>query len=96
MILVVELRMTCLSHPAQWEGLTRDGQVIYVRYRWGTLQVGVGATLHEAAGQYTIRKHLGDGYDGSLTYEELQSATRDEVSWPCAVDPSQHELSFFK
>jgi hypothetical protein len=36
---VSKLIQTCKGSPSQWEGLTDDGQFIYVRYRWGCLSI---------------------------------------------------------
>jgi len=45
---VSKLTQSCKGSPSQWEGLTDDGQFIYVRYRWGCLAIGSGKTLDEA------------------------------------------------
>ena len=82
MIDVVELEQTCRACPAQWEGRTADGRHVYVRYRFGWLQVGVGATLEDAIDDETITLKLGDGMDGFLTYSQLIAATQDQVRWP--------------
>jgi len=47
---VSKLTQTCKGSPSQWEGLTDDGQFIYVRYRWGCLSIGSGKTMDEAVG----------------------------------------------
>jgi hypothetical protein len=47
---VVALKKTSLACPSQWEGVLEDGRVIYVRYRWGELSVGVGDDVDEAVG----------------------------------------------
>lgn len=79
---VLELRRTCRSHPAQWEGRTADGRFIYVRYRWGQLQVGFGATIEEAVeDEKTFVRNLGGPYDGVLEYADLVAATPG-IEWP--------------
>ena len=83
MIVVNELELTCSACPAQWEGRTNDGRWVYVRYRSGFLQVGVGDTLSEAVGSDAIIRKVGDGADGYMTYEELREVTRGLVDWPC-------------
>jgi hypothetical protein len=45
---VSKLTQTCKGNLSQWEGLTDDGQFIYVRYRWGCLSIGSGKTMDEA------------------------------------------------
>ena len=43
-----QLQQTCRACPSQWEGVTRRGVCVYIRYRWGVLQVGTGATMDAA------------------------------------------------
>lgn len=81
MKIVQELEQTCSACPAQWEGTTRDGERVYVRYRWGWLQVGFGKTLDDAIDDDTISKQIGDSYDGVMDYGQLKEAV-PEVSWP--------------
>lgn len=46
--LVTELTRTTIAAPAQWEGRLDDGRSLYVRYRHGTLRVGVGGGIEDA------------------------------------------------
>ena len=39
---VVALAKTCDVCPAQWEGVTDDGEEVYIRYRFGWLLALVG------------------------------------------------------
>jgi hypothetical protein len=82
MIDVTELTQTCDACPSQWEGRTADGRHVYVRYRWGCLQIGIGNSLHDAVNTDTITRQLGDNLHGVLSYTELKAATRDVVQWP--------------
>mgnify|MGYP007098879292 FL=1 len=34
--------------PSQWEGKTKDGQMVYIKYRNGYLSLGVGKDINEA------------------------------------------------
>ena len=48
---VAELKLTCGAAPSQWEGRLVDGRPIYIRYRWGTLQIHfgpIGGTVEDA------------------------------------------------
>jgi len=47
LIKVVEVWKTCDAFPAQWEGKTKDGKDVYVRYRWGNLTVQVANVTGE-------------------------------------------------
>jgi hypothetical protein len=83
-IRVVSIEQTCSACPTQWEGLTSDGRVVYVRYRWGWLSIGVGGTLEEAVGErryYGAR--LGGQWDGELEFDQLVEATQGVFEWPC-------------
>jgi hypothetical protein len=79
---VVELAQTCDSCPSQWEGRTEDGRYVYVRYRWGNLQVGFGPTIEAAIFDETIDRQIGDRLDGSLTYADLVTTTAAVIDWP--------------
>ncbi len=84
LIRVVSLQRTCQACPSQWEGRTDDGRWVYVRYRWGHLQVGIGPTLEDAVDNDSISLDLGDELDGVLSYDELRAATVECVEWPHA------------
>lgn len=45
---LVELKQTCSSCPAQWEGRSDDGLYLYFRYRFSRLTFGYGNTMDEA------------------------------------------------
>jgi hypothetical protein len=83
-IRISRLAQTCKTSPSQWEGLTEDGQFVYVRYRWGCLSIGSGKTLDEAArkGNNLFEKQLGERPDGSLEYDKLREVTAGVIDWP--------------
>lgn len=87
MIAVKSLTKTCDACPAQWEGETIDGRMVYVRYRWGYLSVCVspGPTtdvMDAVGGEEIFGAQLGDGLDGCLDVERLLASTADIVMWP--------------
>lgn len=83
MIPVAMVRMTCPASPSQWEGATADGRKVYVRYRWGMLRIGLGATFQEAVADHqTFHVVLGDSLHGHLTYAQLIAATVGIFEWP--------------
>ena len=83
MINIVEIRQTCMICPSQWEGRTADGRFVYVRFRWGYLQVGIGATDDEAVeDDGTFGVQLSDHLDGALSYQQLVDATLGLFTWP--------------
>ena len=83
---VSKLTQTCKASPSQWEGLTDDGQFIYVRYRWGCLSIGSGKTMDEAVenANNLFERVLGDKRDGSLEFDKLREATAGIIAWPDA------------
>ncbi len=76
-IVVIELSLTCIAAPSQWEGKTSDGQAISIRYRHGNLSIGLGATIDEAVGNRVRDEQLGDMYDGIMIFEDLLEAIPD-------------------
>lgn len=86
---VTSLTQACGACPAQWEGRTEDGRWIYVRYRWGALQIGVGDTIEQAIDRdddASYYRELGDGFDGFLTLAELREATNGVFEWPASAE----------
>jgi hypothetical protein len=86
-VTVLSIVKTCESSPAQWEGLTADGKVVYVRYRYGVLRVGIGADTDEAvenafAPDNACMSKLGEEWEGDLRYDEMTRATRNAFIWP--------------
>lgn len=68
--IVDDLIKTCSAYPSQWEGITKCGKDIYIRYRWGSLTLDIdGITV------YSLSK--GDGLDGYLDDSEMREALKD-------------------
>ncbi len=88
LIVVETLIRTCNRSPSQWEGKTADGRFLYVRYRWGLLEIGMGFTIDDAIDKSgnVFRKQLGGKLDGSMEFEELRQATTGLVAWPDTFD----------
>lgn len=89
---VVRLTKTAEACPSAWEGRTDTGEWVYVRYRWGSLTVGAGATRDEAVargiwegqgGRTVFAGELGDRLDSWLSFEELVRATAGTIAWDC-------------
>ena len=82
-IVVRHVRKTSQHHPAQWHGMTADDRHVYVRYRWGHLQVGIGDTFDDAVSDESILSvQRGGPYDGELPYADLVEATQGTMQWP--------------
>ena len=87
MIRLKWLKQVSEARPSQWEGETQDGQVIYFRYRYGMLQVGIGQDMWEAIDNSQVRT-LGSEYAGTMTLEDLKQATSDLIDWEVPGGPS--------
>jgi hypothetical protein len=83
-IIVTTLVRTSLRSPSQWEGQTSDGRTIYVRYRWGCLEIGLGTSLDDAVANSPklFEQQLGERYDGSMEIDQLRRATIGIIEWP--------------
>jgi hypothetical protein len=83
MIRVTEIRNTCSACPSQWEGLTDDEQVVYIRFRWGHLSVGVDHCLDEAICAAPIFTwDDSDMCNGVMDYGQLKELTGGVLELP--------------
>ena len=69
---VRNLRMTCPACPSQWEGRTPDNQHLYIRFRWGKLQIWL-----EGIEIFTFQPDPQDTLRGVMSLRELQLCTHD-------------------
>lgn len=84
-----DLAQTCRACPSQWEGPTLDGRFLYIRYRWGRLQAGVGPTLDLAVdstleiGDRTplFSQVIGERFDGVIQLAPVMVHLRSVVRW---------------
>ena len=75
-MILAELEMTCEACPSQWEGKLTDGRYVYVRYRWGVLQVGIGDTLSDAIeNRRSVWEKVNDSFHGVMDTEMMLSRT---------------------
>lgn len=84
---VVALKKTCIACPSQWEGILKDGRVVYARYRHGELSAGVGDDVDEAirngmSDQALFADYVGDGLDGFMDFEELKAHLYGLLEFP--------------
>jgi hypothetical protein len=72
---VTELVKSCEHCPAQWDGRTEDGRVLYVRYRYGRLSVQLGVDTGDefdgVNGALILQDAAGDQWDGSMETAEM-------------------------
>jgi hypothetical protein len=83
-IIVTTLFRTGDISPSQWEAETSDGRFLYVRYRWGRLEIGIGHSVADAVEHSgnLLDKELGGQLDGGMEIEELRQATTGLIEWP--------------
>ncbi len=72
------LTQTCSACPSQWEGTLEDGRMVYIRYRWGHLDVSVSKFATEnvydaVSGELLLDYFSGDDWDGFMTLAQLNS-----------------------
>ena len=41
-VIIAHLVQTSAAAPSQWEGSLADNRPVFIRYRWGTLQIQIG------------------------------------------------------
>ena len=77
MIEVKNLQKTCETCPSQWEFQTFQDRPVYVRYRWGTLDIRIGRPGKDVwdavNGPSIVYESLGEEFDGSLSWSEVES-----------------------
>jgi hypothetical protein len=84
---VVSLKLTCNACPSQWEGNLDDGRMIYVRYRWGGLNIRLSYLpstdiMDVLEGKSIFSETIGEGLDGFLEYDKLVEVTKEVIEWP--------------
>lgn len=69
---IKNLKNTCTACPAQWEAETEDGRIVYIRYRYGQLSMGIGKTLEDAIGDRdAVDIDHGGDLDGYMEEPEM-------------------------
>lgn len=87
MVVVKEIIKTCSACPSQWEGITDDNRMIYIRYRWGGLSVRLGEKDNMDISSAVRGKEIfcgtfGDGFDGVMEYSVLKEICKDILNLP--------------
>lgn len=88
---IKRVAQTCWAFPAQWEATTADGRWVYIRYRGGLLQVGIGPTLDDAIdatwtddgkGELLVKKQI-EGADspGEMSRDRMVGFTNHRLDW---------------
>jgi hypothetical protein len=92
-IVVTSIRCTGTACPWTLEGWTERGEKIFVRYRWGILDIRLGvAEVDEFASTFLMNRSIfqcefGTSVDGWLDYWTLKDLTKGVIEWPilCAA-----------
>jgi len=79
-----KLERTCFACPSQWEGELEDGRMIYIRYRWGCLEVSISGNATDdisdaVKGETIFQEYIGGDYDGVMDNEEMLSILKDVI-----------------
>lgn len=87
---VLALKKTSVACPSQWEGVLKDGRIVYARYRWGELTVGVGDGVDEAvrngvSDQAVYAGPVGHELDGYMDFEELKAHLHGLLEFPATL-----------
>lgn len=71
--------MTCSACPSQWDIYTDENKYIYVRYRWGVLEVTLNAFQENE--KELLYESIGEDLDGYLETERLMMHTKSILDW---------------
>ena len=87
MIKVKNIILTCIACPAQWEGITEDNCIVYIRYRHGKLRIHKGLPGYDIkdtlkSDRIIFEKTLTTEDDGWLDYEDLKIIAKDLLELP--------------
>ena len=75
---ITELYMTTSGFPTQYEGYTKDGREVYIRYRHGRLSFEVNSA-------FWFDKIVGDPLDGTIDLDEIKRHLANaslHIAWP--------------
>lgn len=77
MIKIRNLTKTSDSYPAQWEGEAGERGGVYVRYRWGVLEVYHSSDVQDAsAGTLIFERQVGGKLDGEMDTQTMKELTQ--------------------
>lgn len=83
---VLTCKQTCNVCPSQWDVYTEDNKYIYIRYRFGFLEVVLNAfNDFGEEPKVLLAVEYGDDYDGYLSFEKLKELTKHIIKWEGCV-----------
>lgn len=74
MYIIKSLEQTCFGCPSQWEGKTKCGKDIYIRYRWGHLRLDIDDNTE-------FELEHGDSFDGCIGEYEMLILLKNHISY---------------
>ena len=74
-----EVYRTFWACPSQWKGELEDGRAIYIRFRFGKLQVGFGNDISEAITNTRVVYTSDDSWNGFMADEEMIEIVRKKL-----------------
>lgn len=81
---VVKYKQLCAYCPSLWEGALEDGQVFYVRYRYGTFRLHIYPPRLEGLRDPAICESVGDALGGIMPEEEMKYRVREYLDFSYA------------
>ena len=85
-MVVTELKKTCESCPAQWEGRLVNGRMVYIRYRFGYLSIRISKEqtkniIDAVKGEEVFGVDYGDDLGGTISFETLKNLTKKVLNF---------------
>ncbi len=73
---VRDLKMTSDDRPSQWQGRVGENGSVYIRYRWGHLEVYLSEASRDplSAGACIYDEQVGGEYDGQMSTAQMVAA----------------------
>jgi len=76
---ITHIEQTCGACPSQWEITLKNGHMIYVRYRWGCLYIGMSAkptnnidyAIYDNSSLTLLDEQVGGEFHGHMTTEQM-------------------------
>ena len=89
---------TCNAVPAQWEGFTKGGYAVYIRYRFGIFEV---LKSHKRTknnddavlGKTIMIENIGNRFDCDMDTKQMKELTKSILDFSeCVFEPEKMEV----
>jgi hypothetical protein len=71
-LIITQIKQTCYACPSQWSGKSACGQDIYIRFRYGYLQLDVND-------ETVYGEQMSDEMDGCLNFIDMKFKLKDYI-----------------